>query len=201
MTEQPALWLVAGPNGVGKTTYAFRHIRAVSGASAFVNLDEIARGLSPLDPQAEPQRAARVALQLTRALITERRSFSLETTLAGRTHLRTVAAARRAGFAVNLLFFIVAEVDICLARIARRVAEGGHAVPEADVRRRFGRAIGNFPAYAAEADLWRVLDNAAPRPAVAAEGRRGCRSMLGDVGGLPPALAKILAAMPPCPEG
>ena len=97
MTEtRPQLWIVAGPNGVGKTTYAFRYIRAVSGSTSFVNLDEIARGLSPLDPSGEQRRSARVALDLTRSLIAEHRSFSLETTLSGRTHLMTIAAARRA---------------------------------------------------------------------------------------------------------
>src|SRR5690349_3239351 len=102
---RPALWIIAGPNGAGKTTYAFRHILAVSGSVRFVNLDEIARGLSPLDPAAEPQRAARIALALIDELIDRRISFSLETTLAGRTHLRTIAAAQVAGFRVNLLFF------------------------------------------------------------------------------------------------
>ncbi len=97
MQAQPKLFLVAGPNGAGKTTYAFRHIRAVSGSARFVNLDEIARGLSPLEPKAAANRAARVALDLTRELIRDRTSFSIETTLAGRTHLRTLAEARAAG--------------------------------------------------------------------------------------------------------
>lgn len=197
----PTLWLVAGPNGVGKTTYAFRHIRAVSGSTEFINLDEIARGLSPLDPLAQPQRAARVALQVTRALIEDHRSFSIETTLAGRTHLRTIARARMAGFAIHLLFFMVRDVGTCLARIARRVAEGGHDVPEADARRRFTRSIANIPAYVAAVDLWRVIDNNGPKPEVVAEGARGCRSVMGAMDGVPAALAERIRAMGVCGEG
>ncbi|UZF90341.1 AAA family ATPase [Bosea sp. NBC_00550] len=200
-TAQPQFWIVAGPNGVGKTTYAFRHIKAVSGSTRFVNLDEIARGLSPLDPSMEQQRAARVALELTRSLIADQRSFSIETTLSGKTHLRTIEAAREAGFVVNLLYFLVASPDISLARIARRVSEGGHDVAEADVRRRFERSIANLPAYIGTVDQWRVFDNATLRPKVIAEGRRGCASLIEREGDLPQALWAVLESLPPCKEG
>lgn len=200
-TTQPQFWIVAGPNGVGKTTYAFRHIKAVSGSTRFVNLDEIARGLSPLDPSMEQQRAGRVALELTRSLIAERRSFSIETTLSGKTHLRTIAAAHEAGFAVNLLYFLIASPEIALARIARRVSEGGHDVAEVDVRRRFSRSIENLPTYIDAVDQWRVFDNATLRPKAVAEGRRGCISLIQREGDLPPALWAALETLPPCAEG
>jgi len=196
----PALWMVAGPNGAGKTTYAFRHIRAVSKTTRFVNLDEIARGLSPLDPSAEPQRAARVALAMIDDLIEARLSFSLETTLAGRTHLRTVGRAKAAGFRINLLYFAVVDVETCLARVARRVSEGGHHVPDLDVRRRFERSLAHVRLYAAECDLWRVYDNNGPMPKTVAEGRAGCIAMIGPSTGLPPVLAETLCTLPPCSE-
>ena len=132
MTEtRPQLWIVAGPNGVGKTTYAFRYIRAVSGSTSFVNLDEIARGLSPLDPSGEQRRSARVALDLTRSLIAEHRSFSLETTLSGRT-----LAAEEVDIVVRVMSMGQAHKAtpitgaICLA-IAARVPGG---VPHAACR-------------------------------------------------------------------
>ena len=199
--EQPQFWIVAGPNGVGKTTYAFRHIKAVSGSTRFVNLDEIARGLSPLDPSAGQRRAARVALDLTRSLIAEKRSFSIETTLSGKTHLRTIAAAQEAGFIVNLLYFLIASPEVSLARIAGRVSEGGHDVAEADVRRRFTRSIANLPVYVDAVDRWRVFDNATLKPKAVAEGRRGCISLMQREGDLPDSLWAALEALPPCTEG
>jgi predicted ABC-type ATPase len=210
--DRPTLWLVAGPDGVGKTTYAFRHIRRVSGSVRFVNLDEIARGISPLEPEAGRIEAARIALRQIEGFLAEkpngldlRQSFTIETTLAGLTHLRTIAAARAAGWRVALLYFCVAHVEIALQRIARRVAEGGHHVPEADARRRFARSIANLSRYIAEIDEWRVFDNGPSlNPSVIAEGRRACR--IGEVAPaeLDPRLRSTLESLPVCspiPDG
>jgi len=205
MTNEKTLWLVAGPNGVGKTTYARRYIEAFSGSRNFVNLDEIARGLSPFDPEAERVRAARVSLEFLRDTLEApnglRRSVTLETTLAGLTHWRTIDLAHKNGWLVHLLYFAVRSVDVSLARVARRVSEGGHNVPEPDVRRRFGRSIANFHAYAAKIDLWRVFDNNASQPVAIAEGRCGCRSFLDErVAGIPPELMTVISALPLCQE-
>jgi predicted ABC-type ATPase len=200
--DRPTIWLVAGPNGVGKTTYAFRHIRAVSGSVRFVNLDEIARGLSPMDVDADRAEAARIALARIEALVAANGTgtdFTIETTLAGLTYLRRLADARARGWRVHLLYFIVADPEIALARIARRVSEGGHAIPESDARRRFARSIQNLPRYLALADLWRVFDNNGLQPKVAAEGRGGCISYSGVLDRLPNALTVSLAALPGCP--
>lgn len=195
----PRLWLIAGANGVGKTTYAFRHIRAVSGSAAFVNLDEIARGLSPLDVEAGRLAASRVAIGRIADLMQARVSFSLETTLAGRTHLRTIDAAHAAGLEVAILYFAVSRVEICLERIARRVRQGGHDVPEIDARRRFVRSLAHFETYAARVDHWSVFD-ADGQPVIVAEGRGGCIAMRGETRNLPQTLARTLDAMPACPE-
>ena len=196
----PTLWLIAGPDGAGKTTYAFGHIRAVSGSADFVNIDEIARGILPLAPDAAPRTAARVALGRIDELIASGRSFSLETTLAGLTHLRTIERAHDAGFSVTLLYFAVRDVNTCLTRIARRVSEGGHTVPPANVRRRFVRSITNFPRYVAQVDLWRVFDSDQAKLSVVAEGRRNCCSINVDVG-LNLDLARLITGLAPLSRG
>lgn len=198
--QEPTLSILAGPNGAGKTTYAFRHLEAVTGTVTFVNLDEIARGYSPLRPSLGQQYAARAALSRIRSLIRARASFSIETTLSGKTHLRTLNAAKAAGFTISLFYFAAPNAETCLVRIARRVAEGGHDVAAADVRRRFTRSLGNLPLYAAAADVWRVFDAAGHAPQVAAEGRGGCAASLSGVAGLPPELATWLRTLPACSE-
>lgn len=210
-TKPPTLWLIAGANGVGKTTYAFRHIRAVSGSNHFINLDEIARGLSPLEPQAAAEQAARVALETIKwrlgmpapAKPNElelRRDFSLETTLSGRAHLGIIRRAQAAGYRVNLMYFAVQDVETCLTRIARRVSEGGHDVPEADVRRRFIRSLANFELYIKQVDLWRIFNAATLSNTIVAEGRKGCISFLKTTDHLPPPLPALLIHLPPCSE-
>lgn len=170
---RPTLWLIAGANGVGKTTFARARIEAVSGTTKFVNLDLIAQGLSPLDPTGQQTRAARVALDMARDLIAGKQSFSLETTLSGKTHLRLVALAKEGGMAVKLLYFFLDSPEQCLERVVRRVSEGGHDVPETDLRRRFGRSLANFSVYAQQCDFWRIYDANKLPPMTVAEGSFG----------------------------
>ena len=166
----PAFWLIAGPNGVGKTTYARARLEAISGSVNFVNVHEIARDLSPLRPSLAEREAAEVALSRARRFIGARATFAMETTLSGRAHLRLVRAAKEAGLATALMFFATADPEVCLARIARRVAEGGHDVPRDVALRRFERGAANFKVYAAEVALWRLYDASGPQPLLAAEG-------------------------------
>jgi predicted ABC-type ATPase len=170
--ERPTFWLIAGPNGVGKTTFAFKRLKAVSGSFHFVNLDEIARGLSPLEPKAAERDAARIALARARQFIEIRRTFSMETTLSGATHLDLARLAASNGMAVKLMYFSVRDPQISLDRIARRVAEGGHDVPRDIVLRRFARSFQRLREMIPLADLWRIYEASGLVPLLAAEGQR-----------------------------
>ena len=104
MSQTKRFWLIAGPNGVGKTTYAFKNVPAVSGSMNFVNLDEIARGLSPLEPRLAEREAARVALSRARHFIAEGAVFSMETTMSGRVHLDLMRGSKGGDVAGTALF-------------------------------------------------------------------------------------------------
>jgi predicted ABC-type ATPase len=149
----PTLYLIAGPNGAGKTTFASRFLPEESGELEFVNVDLIAKGLSPFDPDAAAGVAGRIALTRIGRLIQERKTFAWETTLSGRTTQNRVWKAKAAGYFVKLIFIWIQSVDESIGRILQRVREGGHPVPERVVRRRFLKALANF-----FDDVWRVAD-------------------------------------------
>lgn len=168
----PTFWLIAGPNGVGKTTFAMKRLEAVSGSLNFVNFDEISRGLSPLRPSLAERAAARIVLERVAYFIASGLTFAMETTLAGKAQMELLRRAQAAGLATNLLYFSALTPEICLERIARRVAEGGHDVAGDVVRRRFDRSLANLPSYVAMCDLWRIYEASGPAPKLALEGRR-----------------------------
>lgn len=170
-TFRRSLWIVAGPNGVGKTTFAEEQIQEISGANAFVNLDAIARGISPFDPNLDQLRAGRIAIDLMRDAIAKGTSFIIETTLAGKGHKSLIRNARTNGYEVNLLYFYVSDPEEALRRIAQRVASGGHDVPRKDAVRRYSRSLEQFGDYAALCDTWKIFDTDEPSARLRALGK------------------------------
>lgn len=156
----PKLVVIAGPNGAGKSTAAPRLLERF-GVSEFVNADEIARGLSPFAPESVAVEAGRIMLVRVRALAAAGADFAFETTLASRGFAPWIGALRRdAGYRFHLVFVWVPSAEHSIARVARRVAAGGHAIPTDVVRRRYARGLANFAnLYAPIADSWEMLDN------------------------------------------
>lgn len=193
----PTLWIVGGANGVGKTTFATAEIQDLSGSASFVNLDLIAQGISPLDPNLEQIRAARIALDLMRAFIARAETFSIETTLAGRGHKGLIAEARKAGYSINLLYFFVSTPEQALDRIAKLVARGGHDVPTRDALRRYSRSLAQFADYAQLCDLWRIYDTDEPTPRLRASGKFTRLNLRPTAEGppLPPAIGQWVGAL------
>lgn len=150
----PTLYVVAGCNGAGKTTFAKEFLPSI-GVIRFLNADEIARGLSPLKPEAAAFKAGRLLLTELNALIERCETLALESTLSGRTYLKTFQEAKQRGYEIELHFVWIPDVREAIRRVRQRVIEGGHHVPAADVRRRFTRSIEHFlNDYASLADRW-----------------------------------------------
>jgi predicted ABC-type ATPase len=156
----PTLYIIAGPNGAGKTTFASRFLPEESGELEFVNVDLIARGLSPFAPDSAAGAAGRIALARVARLIQARKTFAWETTLSGRTAKGWVQKAKDAGYFIRLVFIWIQSLEESIDRIRRRVREGGHDVPAQDVRRRFLKTIKNFfNDFCPLADAWKLFDN------------------------------------------
>lgn len=140
----PNLYIIAGPNGAGKTTASYTLLPEMLNCINFVNADEIARGLSPFSPSTVDVQAARIMIQRTDELLEERADFAIETTLATRSYVQLVRRAHEKGYKVHLLFFCLESPEQAIQRVAQRVKEGGHNVPEDVIRRRFQLGISNL---------------------------------------------------------
>lgn len=157
--------IIAGPNGAGKTTFAREFLPNEAGCPVFVNADLIAAGIAPFDPQAAAVHAGRLMLREMARHFAARVSFAFETTLAGRGYLRSIERWQAAGYHVKLIFLRLRNPEEAVARVAQRVRQGGHDVPEAVIRRRFAAGERNFERlYAPRADAWALYDSSGTRP-------------------------------------
>jgi predicted ABC-type ATPase len=152
--------ILGGPNGAGKTTAAARLLPTELRIVEFVNADEIARGLSPFNPEGSAIIAGRVMIERMRALMREERSFAFETTLSGTSHVRMLRECREAGYRLTLIFLWLRSPELALERVRRRVGEGGHSIPEDVIRRRYQAGIRNMRTlYLPVVDRAFVYDN------------------------------------------
>ena len=142
--QHPNLYIIAGPNGAGKTTASFILLPEVLHCPNFVNADEIARGLSPFAPELVTFQAGRIMLQRIDELLLQKVDFAIETTLATRSYVNLVHHAQTLGYKVHLIFFFLENEEQAIKRVAQRVSNGGHNIPEDDIRRRFKRGIYNL---------------------------------------------------------
>jgi predicted ABC-type ATPase len=161
----PTLILIAGPNGAGKTTFAKEFLPNEGACMRFLNADEIARGLSPLDPSVAAVSAGRLLLQEFDRLLRKNASFALESTLSGHTYIRHLEHAKSLGYQIELHYLWISDPAESIARVKQRVSKGGHHVPAADIRRRFHRSLSNLADnYLPLADRWVIWDNRVSPP-------------------------------------
>ena len=171
MTSSPRIVILAGPNGAGKTTFAREYLPSDVACPVFVNADLIAAGISPFAADTAAIRAGRIMLGEIRRHVARGRTFAFETTLAGRRYARLIPEWRRRGYHVHIAFLSLPDPDLAVARVAARVRQGGHDVPEEIVRRRFDSGRSNFEAvYRGLVDSWAMYDASFQPPLRIAEG-------------------------------
>ncbi len=151
--------IIAGPNGAGKTTFAREFLPNEANCPIFVNADLIAAGLSPFAPELAAFKAGRLMLEEIAAHVKRGESFAFETTLSGLTYAQMIPAWRSSGYAVELAFLSLPDAEMAIERVAMRVRQGGHNVPEEVIRRRFAHGIANFGRYKLLVDSWQLYDN------------------------------------------
>ncbi len=171
MAEQKKIVIIGGPNGAGKTTFAREYLPNEAGCPVFVNADLIAAGISPFQPDAVAFRAGRLMLQEIARHAASGISFAFETTLSGLTYARMIDDWRANGYTVKLIFLSLGSVDEAIARVATRVVQGGHDIPQDTIRRRFDAGRLNFRStYRPRVDSWLLFDNGGEMPVLIEEG-------------------------------
>lgn len=174
MKRASNVYIVAGPNGSGKTTFAREFLPNYAKCPNFVNADLIAQGLSPFAPGSAAITAGKLVLNRIHEFSKSEADFGFETTLSGRSHLNMFKLLRRRGYRIHLFFLWLPGPGLSLYRIQDRVLEGGHDVHAADVRRRFTRSMHNFfNVYRRLTDTWMLFDNSGASPILAARGLDG----------------------------
>jgi len=165
VSRAPRVLIIAGPNGAGKTTFAREFLPNEASCPVFVNADLIAAGLAPFSPESAALPAARLMLQELARHFAARASFAFETTLSGRVYLRYISAWQAAGYRVKLIFLRLESPEEAVARVAQRVRQGGHHIPEPVIRRRYHAGLENFHHhYAPRVDAWMLYDNSGLTP-------------------------------------
>lgn len=160
MSKLPKLYIIAGCNGAGKTTASFTILPEVLGCKEFINADEIAKGLSPFQPESVAMQAGRIMLARMDELLQKGETFAFETTLATKSYKQKIEWAQANGYEVTLLFFWLDSPNMAKKRVAQRVAEGGHSIPSQTIERRYHNGIANlFAIYIDMVDICYIFDN------------------------------------------
>lgn len=168
MTIEPQgkkIIIIAGPNGAGKTTFARSFLPMEAHLPRFINADLIAAGLAPFAPETAAIRAGRLMLEEIEHCTRRGQSFAFETTLSGLSYLRHIKRWRAQGYRVSLYFLSLPDAETAIARVASRVRQGGHNIPESVIRRRFVAGLENFRRhYVSLVDVWALYDNTSDEP-------------------------------------
>ena len=171
MLSPKRILIIAGPNGAGKTTLAREFLLNEANCPAFINADLIAAGLNPFHPDSAAIQAGKLMLSMIADYVERGDSFAFETTLSGRGYARLIPHWREQGYRVKLFFLRLPTPEAAIARVRRRVAEGGHHVSDETVRRRFHAGLRNFERiYRELVDEWALYDSSGSAPVLLERG-------------------------------
>ena len=166
----PNIYVIAGCNGAGKTTASYSILPKMLECKEFVNADEIARGISPFQPEKVVIEAGRIMLKRMRDLITQKIDFAFETTLSSKSYVKYILDAQTKGYSVSLIFFWLNSPNLAIERVKIRAASGGHDIHEDIIRRRYWSGIKNLSQlYLPICDDWLIIDNSTPPLQVVAQ--------------------------------
>lgn len=169
----PNLYIISGCNGAGKTTASYTVLPEMLQCKEFVNADEIAKGLSPFQPEKVAVEAGRIMLKRIQELMDSKLDFAFETTLAARSYINTIKAAQAKGYFITLIYFWLNSPELAIERVKERVSNGGHNIPEDIIIRRYTNGLRNFSKiYLQNCDFWILIDNSNPPFSVIAEGNK-----------------------------
>ncbi|OJW79860.1 MAG: zeta toxin [Bacteroidetes bacterium 46-16] len=167
----PTLYIIAGPNGAGKTTASYSLLPDMLDCKEYVNADEIARGISPFNPEGVAIEAGRIMLQRIDELIEDNENFAFETTLSTRSYVHTVKRCKKKGYNITLVFFWLSSPELARERVLLRVSRGGHNIPPDVISRRYDKGIKNLlTLFIPICDYWIVADNSHANRMMVAEG-------------------------------
>jgi len=159
------IMVIAGPNGAGKTTFARSFLPLEAHCPRFINADLIAAGLAPFAPETAAIKAGRLMLEEIDSSVRRGESFAFETTLAGLSYRSHIKAWRASGYHVSLFFLSLPDVETAIVRVAERVRQGGHHIPEDVIRRRFAAGLYNFEnSYKPVVKTWGKYNNEGDSP-------------------------------------
>jgi predicted ABC-type ATPase len=136
--------MIGGPNGAGKTSWAYRQLPSTLFISEFINADEIARGLSPLAPEGSALSAGRLMVARLNELVDAAEDFAFETTCSGRGHARLLRRCRSKNYLFTMIFLWLPSAQVAIERVARRIKQGGHRIPEDVIVRRYSAGLRNM---------------------------------------------------------
>jgi predicted ABC-type ATPase len=181
--RKPTCFIIGGPNGSGKTTFALRYLFKIARCRNFVNADLIAQGLAPLDTLSAQFDAGRLFLARIHYNISKRVNFAFETTLAGRSHINLLKQLRRDGWQIVLFFLWIPSAAFSRKRVRERVEHGGHDVPDDTLYRRYPKIMRNLMnVYIPLCDKTVCYDNSSLEPVPVFEQLRTARRVfVGDI--------------------